>query len=353
VETFLAFIEHLLPDEEERTWFLDWLAHKHRAPDIPGVAVIMVAAGEQGPVYGAGRGMLRDILARLMGERYVRAIDFDVFSGRSAQGVYTDWAAYATLVTVSESKDTPESGRWTAQRAVYERIKEIVDPRPTRRTFMRKGQPAFEATCFASYLIFSNNRDALQIPAGDRRVTALRNGDKLAPHKAAALQAWMDMPGNIAALARALEARDIDGFNAYEPLPTTTKDVMQELARSELDDAYDAVRRRIGPTRLFTGEQVRTAVLVELGDSIGSDTIRHQVTRKLRADATYVGAQLQPSSGRHKILAWRGSVAVSVAGDLTTAQLQRYVQSTAQVLSDPMSDVVAWPVAGPVAPEKE
>jgi hypothetical protein len=310
----------------------------------------MVAAGEDGPVYGTGRGMLRDVLARLFGHRYVRSIDFDVFSGRSAQGVYTDWAAYATLVTVSESKDTPEGGRWSAQRAVYERIKEIVDPRPVQRTFMRKGLPAFQAIAFASYLIFSNNRDALQIPADDRRVTALQNGARLAPEQAMLLQAWMDMPGNIAALSRHLEGRDLSQFDAYLPLRTATKATMQELARSELDDAYDAVRRRIGPSRLFTGEQGRIAVLADLGDAMGSETIRQQVTRKIRADATKIGSQLPPSAGRHWILAWRGS-ALSAA-DVTTTEAQRSVQATAKVLFDVSSSVLAGPGAGSSAPEK-
>jgi len=343
VATFLAFLEHLLPIDEERAWFISWLAHKHRYPDIPGVAIVMVASGDNGPVYGAGRGMLRDVLERLFGQRYVTSIDFDVFSGRSAQGVYTDWGAYATLVTVSESKDTPESGRWAAQRAVYERIKEIVDPRPVRRTFTRKGLPAFQALSFASYLIFSNNRDALQIPANDRRVTALRNGIELAPAQAMQLQAWMDVPGNIAALSRYLYEQDLTAYNAYTPLKTTTKDVMQELARSELDDAYEMVRRRIGPSRLFTGEQVRTAVLYELGDLLGSEVIRQQVTRKLRGDATQVADhRTTPATGRCKILRWRQSVAVC---DQIVAQ--RAVLETQKVLDD-MSSVV---VPGPVPPD--
>ena len=87
------------------------------------------------PVYGAGRGMLKDILSRLFGRPYVKPIDFDVFNGRSAQGVYTDWAAYALIVFVSESRDNAEAGRWTERRAVYERIKEVVDPRPVAAHF--------------------------------------------------------------------------------------------------------------------------------------------------------------------------------------------------------------------------
>jgi hypothetical protein len=344
--TFLAFMEHLLPIAEEREWFLNWLAHKHRYPDVPGVAIVMVAADEDGPVYGAGRGMLRDILARLMGERYVSTIDFDIFAGKSSQGVYTDWGAYSTLVTVSESKDTVDSGKWTAQRAVYERLKEIVDPRPVERTFVPKGKPAFRALSFASYLIFSNNRDALQIPEKDRRVSALRNGRQLPPAQAAELQAWMDQPGNINSLARLLEARDLAAFDPYTPLHTKTKGVMQELAQSEIDTAYLVVRRRIGPQRLFTGEQVRIAVAAELGDPMGlSEIHKNQLTRKLRADATQVSDyRLTHTLGRHKILAWRDSSGEAGGRDLTRAQAQEVVAKTATILADPTSVVI--PLSG-------
>ena len=201
---------------------------------------MMVAAGPEGPVYGCGRGMLRDILARLLGMPYVRPIDFDIFSGTSAQAVYTDWAAYAILVTVSEAKDTPDAGRWAARRATYQRIKELVDPRAVERHFLVKKLQAFIALAFASILIFSNNVDALQIPEADRRIAALADGVRMPPEMAKALQAWMDQPGNIAELARWLEARDIGEFDAYTPLRTVTKTTMQELARSDLDDAFIA-----------------------------------------------------------------------------------------------------------------
>jgi hypothetical protein len=355
VSTFLTFMEHLLPVPAEREWFLSWMAHKNCNPDIPGVAVIMVAAaGADGPVFGAGRGLLRDILARLLGPRYVTTIDFDVFAGRSAQGVYTDWAAYATLVTVAESKDTPESGRWTAQRAVYERIKEMVDPRAVERTFQRKGLPAFRAMCFASYLIFSNNRDALQIPTGDRRVTALQNGRQLPENQAEMLQQWMDEPGNIAALARFLEARDTADFSPYVPLRTSTKDVMQQLARSELDDAYTMVRRRIGLQRLFTGEQVRAAVMNELGDVMVSELLRNQVTRKVRADATQVlDYRLTRTLGGHKILAWRDSPLAAGGREPTREQAQTMVGKTSELLSSTGSVVLQMPVVGSVVIKKD
>ncbi len=308
VSPFVAFMEHLLPAPVERDWFCDWLAHKHRCPGVPGVAVVMVAAGPDGPVYGAGRGILRDIIARLLGPRYVKPIDFDVFTGRSAQGVYTDWGAYATLVTVNEAKDTPDSGAWTTRRAVYERLREIVDPRAIERTFTVKGKPAFSGLSFASYLVFSNNRDALQIPEGDRRVVALANGARMSPDMAASLTAWMADPASIAALARWLEQRDLAGFDVYAPLETQTKADMQELARSELDEAFAKVRKVIGPKRLFTGAMVRSAVLIEMGDGAPSEDVRRWVGKRLRSEATQVGHyHTATAQGHHKILQWRGT----------------------------------------------
>lgn len=307
IEVWLRFMQHLLPDPIERNWFCDWLAHKHRNPAIPGVAVIMVAADDGGPVYGAGRGMLRDILAALFGRRYVRTIDFDVFTGQSSQGVYTDWAAYSLLVAVNEAKDTPDSGRWSDRRAVYERIKEIVDPRPVERMFTAKGMPSFIGLAFASYLIFSNNRDALQLPPGDRRATALRNGSSLSTEQAVELDAWMRQEGNIAALAAWLEARDISAFNAYQPLETSTKAVMQELARTDIEEAFDRARAAIGPGGLFTGDMLLSEIRDEVGGYGGlSDGQEAQVKRMIKSASRKVdGLRLTPKQGRHWILTWR------------------------------------------------
>ena len=328
---FVAFMEHLLPDPIEREWFCHWVAHKHRCPGVPGVAVVMVAVDERGPVYGAGRGMLRDILARLLGPRYVKPLDFDVFTGRSAQGTYTDWGAYSVLITVNEAKDTPGSGQWADRRAVYERLKELVDPRATERTFQRKGLPAFSAHAFASYLVFSNNRDALQIPEDDRRVAALANGKRLPPEQAAALQQWMDNPANITALARWLEARDLAGFDVYTPLHTQTKATMQDLARSEIDEALDVVRRVIGPRGLFTGEQLRAALIDELNDS--SEPALRNVKRIIRGVACRIAseARMPPAAGRYWIMTWRGHD----TGYITdTAAAQSAVEHTGRRLAE-------------------
>lgn len=327
---WLRFMAHLLPHEVEREWFCNWLAHKHRHPGVPGVAVIMVACDRNGPVYGTGRGFLRDICARLLGQKYVVPIDFDVLTGKSAQGVYTDWAAYALLVTVSESKDTAESGRWSERRAVYERLKELVEPRAVERTFQVKGSPAFRALSFASYLIASNNRDSVQVPQDDRRFAALANGLRMAPAMAIELSAWMEVPGNIAALARWLEARPLEKFDAYEPLVTKTKITMQQLARSEQDDWFAAVRREISSDQLFTATEVMTILIQEAGSeaSRGED-FRRWVTRRIRAEACSFDAdwRMPLNEGRGRILHWRDYDGPEIT---TVEQAQERVRSSGE-----------------------
>ena len=121
--------------------------------------------------------MLRDILQRLLGGPYTRHVDFDVLTGKSAQGVYTDFLADVVLLMVDEAKDTADAGRWSERRAAYERLKSIIDPRAIERSFIVKGHQRFFGLCFAAFLIFTNNLDAIQIPAGDRRFGCLANGD--------------------------------------------------------------------------------------------------------------------------------------------------------------------------------
>src|SRR5262245_24237363 len=66
IKTFEAFFARLIPDDTEREWMWNYLAHKTHKPWVPMIAVIMVAEE-----FGTGRGTLFDILELLFGEDYV------------------------------------------------------------------------------------------------------------------------------------------------------------------------------------------------------------------------------------------------------------------------------------------
>jgi len=172
----------------------------------------------------------------------------------------------------------------------------------------------------------------------------LSNGERMPAEMAEALQAWMDLPGNIAELARWLEARDLTSFDVYTPPVTETKTVMQELARSEIDDAYQTVRRAIGPNGLFTTEQVKSAVLREMGDNMPADDVRRWVARRVRADgARFHDYRMPPAQGRHWVLTWRGRTPVPLYG-ATVEAAQSAVDATGKNLEKavhhPMSAVI-------------
>ena len=113
---------------------------------------------------------------------------------------------------------------------------------------------------FASYLIFTNNPDALPLPAEDRRFWVGSNGDKTSPEFWDGVNEWMQVPANVAAFARWLEAVDMAGFNPYaEPPMTDGKRDMTELSRSDLDRAFDEVIELL-PGALVTPEQVTQAI---------------------------------------------------------------------------------------------
>lgn len=235
----IDLINHLLPEERERAWFLQWLAFKRQRPDIPGPAVVMVARQ-----FGTGRGTLFDLIGRLFGPRYVKTVPYHLFAGTSYQSQYNDWGAEALFACVSESTEA-EAGAsvYKAKRSLYEHLKEIVEPKPTMRFFVRKGDRSFEAPSFTTYLIATNHSDALAIPADDRRLAVLTNGDKATPEFWVRINAWMDRPENICAFGRWLDEEvDLEGYSPFAaPIDTDAKADMASMAQSDIDLGFELV----------------------------------------------------------------------------------------------------------------
>ena len=109
IETFEAFFARLIPDNAEREWMWNYLAHKARKPWVPMIAVIMVAEE-----FGTGRGTLFDILELLFGEDYVVPCTFGELTGTAAGARYNDRLANALIATVNEAAD--EDGHQQARR---------------------------------------------------------------------------------------------------------------------------------------------------------------------------------------------------------------------------------------------
>jgi hypothetical protein len=230
----LQFVAHLLPDPEERDWFLRWLSFKLRYPHIPGPAVVMVAHA----TFGTGRGTLAELVSRLFGESYVRQLPFATFTGKNYQSQYNDWQSEALMVCVNESAESENASTYQTKQNTYEHLKEIVEVRPTKRLIKVKGDRNYWALSSTSFLIFTNHMDALPIPEHDRRFAVLTNGDSKPVTYWTALNKWMDEPGNVAAFYAWLIEYELGDYSPYAKPPTfSAKATMIDEAKSDLDSA--------------------------------------------------------------------------------------------------------------------
>ena len=244
IETFKTFFAGLVPEEAEREWFWNYLAHKARKPWVPMVAVIMVAEK-----FGSGRGTLFEILERLFGEDYVIPCEFGELTGKAPGARFNDRLANALIATVNEADD--EDGHLqTWRRLTYEALKNAIEPSPTaRRRFEAKNQHAYAQRSARSTIIATNHRDVVKLPRDDRRFCVITCGEEMTAAETTEIRAWMAIPENIGALHRALletPAASLDLFNPYgRPPPFAGRLEMIGMAKSRIEDAYEAAMAHI------------------------------------------------------------------------------------------------------------
>jgi hypothetical protein len=178
------------------------------------------------------------ILAGLFGHEYIARPEFADVIGREGQAAYNDWIATAVLALVNETS-SDEDHRYTIKQKAYERLKELVDTSRQVRRIKGKYEKLYATECGPGFIFASNHNTPLVVADKDRRLTFLRNGEVQLPEFYARINAWHAVPGNLGAFRRDLEAVDLTGFNAYQSLPTTLRDVAIEDSRSTLDEAVD------------------------------------------------------------------------------------------------------------------
>jgi hypothetical protein len=277
---FEAFFARLVPDDAERTWFWNYLAHKARRPWVPMVAVIMVAEE-----FGSGRGTLFDILELLFGEAYVVPCSFGELTGAAAGARFNARLADALIAVVNEA--VAEDGEQQAQRRLnYEALKNSIDPSPTaRRRFEAKGQHAYSQRSAMSVIIATQHRDVVKLPWSDRRFSVVTCGKRMTKEDTTKIRAWMAVPENIGALYRALlntpavPKTEFDPFD--EPPLFAGRREMIGMGKSRLEDSYEAAIDALDGFPLFTMAQAQRLISYfgdfKTGD--WSDKARHTVAK--------------------------------------------------------------------------
>lgn len=257
-EAFHVFLRALIPDNEERAWFLLWLAHKVRFPWVPMVALIMVSGAA---VQGSGRGTLAGvILARLLGVHNYQTVEFAELTGRHGRSRFNASLAERLLIFVNEASQPEESVTVALRNNAYEMIKVSVDPDGSvMRQFEAKFRMPFSAPSAASILIATNNLDAIKLPKEDRRFEVISNRDtEMSPAEVKAIRDWADDPANVGALHRELLATDLSLFNPYKAVGFAPKEEMIEAGRTLLERVADTV------LEAFEGDVFTIDIAVEM-----------------------------------------------------------------------------------------
>jgi hypothetical protein len=234
-EIFLAHIRHLLPDENDRERFLDWLAFKLQHPAECSYACLMVAGA-----YGIGRSVVGEIIKRLV-QGAAATLNFSDLIGIGSQAQYNDWVDSTQFVIVNEVKQAMSD--FKRDHSAYEALKEIIDDSPRRDVRCTpKYRSVFYIDCYANFLMFSNHEDALQLPEGDRRFMVLRNTDKpRSPEEYKQIHGVLQDDAAIAQIYAWLMQRDVSDFDGHRPPMTAAKRLMIEQGKTLADRLVETV----------------------------------------------------------------------------------------------------------------
>lgn len=219
IQRFYDHIEYLFQVEEEREWFLDWLAHAIQCPGaLPHHHFVHISIYQ-----GTGRGWLTGLMARLLPGHVT--LDFDL--GEYLQRGFNEELSHSLIATVDEIRE----GLSSQARMFYQKLKRMTT-RQMLQINEKYGMRRFEKNC-VRWFIQSNHTDAIPIETGDRRfnVTML-DADPLPKAHYETLYKLID-PSNpmsdlfVAAVRESLLQRDL---SKYEP----GKHAMLNVAKQEV-----------------------------------------------------------------------------------------------------------------------
>lgn len=238
IKQFEDFMTYLVPHKDERKYFLDWLAAKAQNMGFRGNAILMIAK-----MQGTGRTTLADMIGTLLGHRNTENVSFNTITG---EGQWNEWLEKPMIIT-NETKDlSPNSGGFFK---AYERLKDMVDPRPKEERINPKFGKQRISMVYSSFLMFSQHENAIAAASGDRRIYVINNAPIAnTPLYFTALNEWLDVRTSdnknkwAQSVWRWLQERDVDIAELHKPAPNTAgKAAMTVANKNALSTAIEAV----------------------------------------------------------------------------------------------------------------
>ncbi len=242
----------LLPDDRERTLFLDWLAHNVQ---FPGRKIRWAVFLHGAP--GCGKSFFQMLLAATMGPENVHPLNASTL----IKSDFTEWSNKAAVVVIEEVKVPAHSAREAENKLKAPVSNPYIEVHP-------KGKACYVVPNVTNYLILSNFRDGLPIDKSDRRYMALKAAIGEAEAKALSDAGYFErlfdaVERHGGALRKWLLDRKLsDEFKPDGRAPwTTEKDRVIESSKSETQTVAEDLIAEGCPG--VTNQVVSTAHLME------------------------------------------------------------------------------------------
>lgn len=222
---FLEHVKYLVPIEDERLRFLQWLAHCEQRPaELPHAAYLMVA--EQ---HGIGRNWMAAVLARVWKGETAPAVNLQKLIDSDFNGQI----AGKRLAVVDECYIESVRSRHHVESAFRELITadlHTVNPKYGRQ---------YVAWNVVRWLLFTNYWNAMPMPEVDRRNFVIQNPNICQPSDYyAELYNMVEEQELIDAVAHYLATLDLSGFNPGEKPPiNAAKQRVIEAGRNDFESA--------------------------------------------------------------------------------------------------------------------
>lgn len=230
-QVFLDHLAYLFPDGVQGELLLDWLHYV--AADEP--VKVNFAPLIYGPIQGAGKSYIAEVVTRLVGKPNVGQAESD-----DLKKEYSGWAENRQIAVIEELMDV---GRLE----IGNRLKTMITNPDLR--IRRMYRDAYTVPNRLNLLAFSNHPDALRLENRDRRWMVLHTPvEPKDDEYYARLFALLDDKGYIASIRWMLQQRT-PGFSAKGAAPMTlAKAAMADLARDEVEQFLtDRLDGRLSP----------------------------------------------------------------------------------------------------------
>jgi hypothetical protein len=232
---WLAHAERMIPDAMERNHVLDVMAFKRQHPNRKVNHAIL-----HGGLPGSGKDTLWAPFLYSIGGQ----LNDNIAVVRSDE-LQQQWgyALESEVIVINELRQ-----RGKDPRGLENTLKPLIAAPPELLQVNRKGLHPYYALNRLFVLAFSNERDAIALPADDRRwFVVWSHAGRMESHEAALMWRWY-MDGGLDAICGYLDARDVSAFNPGAAAPMTdAKLILLEAAMNPTESAItDLIATRTG-----------------------------------------------------------------------------------------------------------